>query len=106
MLPMLTVTIPLQEAPVRRMRRLDAPDIRPGTGILEVVQTSETAVEFKKRNPDVDPPLVLPMVGVLYSDNCGFVMNITASALIVDRVMVEEKAMQYSMVVSGRQSTA
>jgi hypothetical protein len=44
-------------------------------------------------------PRNLPMVGYVHSPNCGFTMNVTVSALIVDRERVERKAMQYSMLV-------
>lgn len=87
-----------QTSPFRR--RLDAPDLQPGEGLLEIVENSEVNVNYRKRNPRVIPPVVLPMVGVAMSDNCHFGMNITATALVVDKVLVEEKAMQYSMMVS------
>ena len=84
----------------RRGRRLDAPDVQPGHGILNIVHDNDMNVDLRAKNPLVDPPVVLPMVGMIHSENCQFTLNVTASALIVDRVLVEEKAMEYSMVVS------
>jgi hypothetical protein len=80
-------------------RDLEAPDQAPGTGLLDIVSDSEANREFRRRNPKVTPPVLLPVVGVAHSANCKFTLNITAVALVVDRELVEEKAMQYSMMV-------
>jgi hypothetical protein len=82
-------------------RGLEAPDQAPGTGLLDIVSDSEANREFRRRNPKVTPPVLLPVVGVAHSANCKFTLNITAVALVVDRELVEEKAMQYSMMVSS-----
>ena len=44
-------------------------------------------------------PRKLPMIGRIVSPNCGFVMNVSVSALVVDKHRLERKAIQYSMLV-------
>ena len=44
-------------------------------------------------------PKKMPLVGYIMSPNCDFVMNVSVSALVVDKHRLERKAIQYSMLV-------
>ena len=77
----------------RGLMSTDLPSV--GAGALQALDDTDEDLDVEY----MEGPRTLPMVGFIHSPNCGFTINVTVSALIVDRERVERKAMQYSMLV-------